>query len=248
MKPKKFQEENMAYINPKFVIIDFLRNRLTDPRSTRIYTATSDSFTATASQTIFTMTPSSGKTVSHITSVTIDGISTNAKKWRDYYIDFRAQTITFFTAMTGGEAVIINYKESSTDWIFWDKPVKKITELSFPRLNVQVVSGSGSRLGEFEAPVESVIQFQIDIWCKEKGANQIFTISSHAYTGNDLAEYLAYQVQQAFEDNIDDLHPVLYDYTPTQIPARDLPFNEQYQAHHKELDFIMKGIKVGRTN
>ena len=71
----------MTYINPKFILVDFLRNLLTDPRSTRIYTATSDSFTATAAQTTFSLPPSSVKTVSHITSITIDGDPTNAKKW-----------------------------------------------------------------------------------------------------------------------------------------------------------------------
>ena len=238
----------MVYINPKFVIVDFLRNLLTDPRSTRIYTQTSDTFSATASQTDFTLTPSSGKTVSHITSVTIDGSLTNAKKWRDYYIDFRNQKVIFFSGLSVGEVLIVNYKESSVNWIFWDKPNTEITELAFPRLDIQTVAGSGARLGEYAAPVESVIQFQVDIWCKEKGANQIFTISSRKYTGNDLAEYFAYQVMQALEDNEDDLHPVLYDYTPTQIPARDLPFNEQYQCHHKMAEFIMKGIKLGRTN
>ncbi len=238
----------MVYINPKFVIVDFLRNLLTDPRSTRVYTTTSDSFTATAAQTTFALSPASGQKLSHITSVTIDGSSTNAKKWRDYYIDFRAESITFFSAMTGGEAVIINYKESSENWIYWDKPDEDISELKFPRLDVLTVAGSGSRLGEFNAPVESVIQFQVDVWCKEKSDNQKFTINSQTYTGNNLAEYLAYQVMEALEDNINDLHPVMYDYNPTQIPPRDLPFSEQFQAHHKELDFTLKGIKLGRTN
>ncbi len=238
----------MTYINPKFILVDFLRNLIDDPRSTRVYTANSDTFSASAGQTTFTLTPSSGKTVSHITSVTIDGVTTNAKKWRDYYIDFRDQKIIFFTGLSVGEELIINYKESSVNWIFWGKANKKLTELSFPRLDVITVAGSGARLGEFNAPVESVIQFQVDVWCKEKGNNQIFTISSRNYTGIDLAEYLAYQVMQAMEDNEDDLHPVLYDYTPTQIPARDLPFNEQYQCHHKMAEFIMKGIKLGRTN
>ncbi len=236
------------YINPKWILVDALRNWLTDPRSTRVYTATSDIFAATAGQTSFSLTPSSGKTVSHITSVTIDGSSSNAKKWRDYYIDFRAEKIIFFSGLSVGEELIVNYKESSVNWIYWDKPVEKITELSFPRLDVQIVAGSGNRLGQYEAPVESTIQFQVDVWCKEKAVNQIFTISSRKYTGNDLAEYLAYQVMEALEDNENDLHPVLYDYIPTQVPPRDLPFNEQYQAHHKEVDFILKGIKLGRTS
>ena len=238
----------MVYINPKWIIVDFLRNLLTDPRSSRTYTANSDTFTATASQTDFSLTPSSGKTISHITGVTIDGSSTNAKKWRDYYIDFRDEKIIFFSGLSVGEELIVSYKESSVNWIYWDKADIEIDEDSFPRLSIQVVAGSGARLGEFNAPVESAIQFQVDVWVKEKATNQIFTISGRKYTGNDLAEYLSYQVMEALEDNEDDLHPALYDYTPTQTPPRDLPFNEQYQAHHKVVEFIMKGIKLGRTN
>ena len=236
----------MVYLNPKFIIVEFLRNLLTDPRSTRVYTATSDTFTATASQTSFTLTPSTGKTVSHITSVTIDAVA--SKKWRDYYIDFRDQKVVFFSGLSVGEELIVYYKESSVNWIFWDKASVELTELSFPRLAVQTAAGSGTRLGEYNAPVESVIQFQVDIWVKEKGANQIFTISSREYTGEALAEYLAYQIMEVVEDNENDLHPVLYDYTPTQMPPRDLPFNEQYQAHHMITEFVMKGISLGRTS
>lgn len=234
------------YLNPKWIICDFLRNHLTDPRTTRIYTLKSELFTGSVGRTVFTVSPNAGKTMSHVLSVTVNGDL--RKKWRDYYIDFRAQSIVFYDGMAGGEAVIINYKESSTDWIYWDKPDIELTDLSFPRMTVQVVAGSGSRLGEYEAPVESSVQFQVDVWCKEKAVDQIFNIDGRNYTGEDLAEYIAYAVMQACEDNENELHPVLYDYTPTQVPPRDLPFNEQYQAHHKIVEFIFKGISVGRTN
>lgn len=237
----------MAYINPKWIICDFLRNYLKDPRSTRKYILNSNTHIANVGDTIFAMSPSSGTKLSHVTSVTVNG--TTKKKWGDYHIDFRDEKIILFTSLSAGDIFIVNYGETSSgNWIFWDKPDVAIDELSFPRLSVSIVAGSGKRLGEFEAPVESVVQFQVDVWCKEKAKNQIFDIGGRKYTGEDLAEYLSYQVMQAFEDHENALHPVMYDYVPTQIPPRTLPFDEQYQAHHKEVDFILKGIKLGRTS
>ena len=53
-------------------VVEFLRAKLTDPRSR--HTADSDSFTATASQTVFTLTPTTGShLVRAITSVTVAG-------------------------------------------------------------------------------------------------------------------------------------------------------------------------------
>lgn len=236
----------MTYLNPKWVIVEFLRKNLTDPRTARQSSANSDSFTATASQTTFTLAPTTGTSLAYVSSVTVDGDTKT--KWVDYYIDFRAETIIFFSAMSGAEAVIVSYYEGSTNWIYWDKVDIKLSETSFPRIVVQLSGGTGSRLGQYDAPVQSVAQFQIDVWTKEKQANQIFTIGGRAYTGEDLAEYLAYQVMQTIEDNEDELFPVLYDYEPTGLPPRDLPFNEEYQAHHKEVDFVFKGINLGRIS
>jgi len=74
----------MVYLSPKTIIVDFLRKNVTDPR-TRI-SSTSDTFTATAAQTSFSLSPTAGKTLSHIISATIAGVA--SVKWKDYYIDF----------------------------------------------------------------------------------------------------------------------------------------------------------------
>ena len=164
-----------TYLNPKFIVVEFLRNRLTDPRSERAHELTSDSFTATAAQTTFSLTPSTDTSLSNVSSVTVDG--TPQTKWQDYYINFRDEEIIFVSALTGGEAVVVNYYESSSDWIYWDKPNKALVEIAFPRIAVKIVSGPGVRLGNYEAPVRSTISFQVDVWVKEKAEDQIFTIS-----------------------------------------------------------------------
>jgi len=234
----------MAYLNPDKIIVDFLRNNISDPRSSRVGTSTSDSFTASASQTTFQLTPSSEKSLSHVTSVTVDAGSKD--KWEDYYIDAKAEQIVFFSAMSGGEAVVVNYVENSTNWIFDDKPVESLGATAYPRISVQSF-GSGDRLGNFEAPVSTILTVQVDIWCKERSSTDVFTVSSRVYTGEDLCKYLGVQVSQAFEDSESDLHPVLYNYVPKQTPSRPMPFDLVRQAHHRIVEFSIEGLSLGRT-
>ena len=233
----------MVYLSPKTILVDFLRKNVTDPRG-RI-TSTSDSFTSTASQTSFSLSPTSGKALSHIISITVDG--TTKIKWQDYYFDFKKEKVVFFTGLTVGAAVIITYGEGETNWIFPDKPNKKLTALSFPRINIFVVGNPGARLGNYEAPVEAVPRIQVDIWTKEKQDNQIFKIDGNNYTGEDLAEYIAYKITEAFEDNESELFPALYGYDPVGMPP-DLPFDDELQCHHKIVEFICRGLDIGRIS
>ena len=233
----------MAYLSPKTILVDFLRKNVTDPR-TRI-TSNSDSFTATASQTSFSLSPTSGKTLSHIISVTVDAVAST--KWQDYYIDFKNEKIIFFTGLSAAQAVVVTYGEGTTNWIYPEKANKKLNALAFPRINILVIGTPGSRLGNYEAPVEAVPRIQVDIWAKEKQDNQIFTIDGDSYTGKDLAEYLSYKITEALEDNEEELFPALYGYDPVGMPP-DLPFDEELQCHHKIVEFLCRGLKLGRIN
>ena len=231
------------YITPKTIVVDFLRSKITDPRS-RISTK-SESFTALASQTSFSLTPSTGKHLSHIIKVEVN--STEKKKWRDYYIDFKNEEIVFYEGLNHDDVVNVEYGEGSTNWIYPDKPNLKLNAQSFPRISVSVISSVGDRLGNYEAPVASSVRFQVDIWTKEKQDNQIFTIDNHKYTGEDLAEYLAYQVTQAFEENENALYPAVFGYDPVNMPI-DLPFDTEMQCHHKKIEFILFGLNIGRVS
>ena len=233
----------MVYLSPKTVIVDFLRNNITDPRG-RI-TDYGNSFFATAGQTVFQLTPTAGASLSHVRYVTVDGVT--KVKWQDYYIDFKNEQIVFFSGITLNDPVTVAYSEGSTNWIYPDKSNEKLTATSWPRINILVVSAPGKRLGNYEAPIEAVPRIQVDIWTKEKQDNQIFTIDGEKYTGEDLAEYLAYQVTNAFEDSEDELFPALYGYDPVGMPP-DLPFNEELQCHHKTVEFICRGISIGRIS
>ena len=234
------------YINPKSIISDFLRVNLTDPRA-RAEATNTENFTASASQTSFTLTApdvgSKTSTVSCVTAVTVDAVE--QVKWRDYYPDIRDEKVIFFTALSGSEAVDVTYKYGTNNWIYDDKAKKKLDSDSFPRISVMQVAAPGSRLGNVDAPIMSNLTVQVDIWAKEKQNGQVFTIDSKKYSGDTLVDYLAHKIHEAFEDNEDDMYPALHDYIPAQSPPPDLPFNTEYQAFHKAIEFTINGITVG---
>lgn len=230
----------MVFISPKQIVVEFLKHRLTDPRS-RAETSQTEEFNGNGSTTDFSLTPSSGS-MSCITAVTVDGSAVN--KWDDYYIDFQNQEVIFYTAPGAGtNNVDITYKKGSTNWIYPDKAKTSLGATSFPRLNVLLVGGIGERLGQYNSNIESVLHFQVDIWTKE---NYIATISSVKYEGDKLAEYLGYQVIKAFEDHINDIHPQLYNFRLLSQP-RDMGFNIEYQCFHVIVEFELKAIDAGES-
>ena len=226
----------MVFISPKNVLVDFLRNRLTDPRN-RAENLTTENFDGGGTE--FSLSPPEG-TVSCISSVKVGSVEQT--KWKDYYIDFQNQKVIFYSSTSGGSNNIkINYKYGTTNWIYPDKAKKTLSKTSFPRINVLVVGGAGERLGQYNSDVESATHFQIDVWAKE---DQIFTINSVKYGGNKLTEYIAHQIMAAFRSYEDDLFPALYNYTPVGVP-RDLGFNQEMECFHTVVECELKGINVG---
>lgn len=234
----------MTYINPKWILTEFLRKNLTDPRTSRIPTQKELTFTATASQTTFQLTFSSGKGLSYINEVKVEGVTQT--KWVDYYINFRNNQIVFFYGITEDDEVYVDLYETTTDWIYWDTLDGNLSPENYPRITIQIAAGSGIRVGNYEAPVESYIDVQFDIYAKEKSSNQIFTIDGKKYTGEELAERIAYDIMDAFNDHEDELHPALYNYVPSQFPPRFIPFDEKLQAHHKIIECELSAIDIGR--
>jgi len=227
------------YADPEDIISDFLRVHLTDPRA-RAEASESDTIVATAGQTTFTPTPTTGS-VSCITAVTLDG--TALVKWKEYYWDYQNQYIILATAATIGQSVIITFKYGTTNWIFSDKPDSNISAINFPRISIfSPTGGPGKRLGNYKAEVEGKPIFQIDVWAKK---DQSYTIDSRKYSNNYLARYFGNRITRAFDKEIVDLHPALYDYDLISS-ARAGPYSNEYQAFHTIVEMAMKGIKLGR--
>lgn len=225
-------------IDPPDVIADFIRTHIVDPRA-RAEATESDTSTATAGQTVFNISASVG-TVSCVTGVTVAGVAKS--KWLDYHWDYQNERVTFYTGITLNDTVIITYKYGTQNWVYSDKTDLKLSANAFPRIAVFMVSGSGSRLGQYEAPVEASNMFQIDIWCRN---DQVWTIGGRKYSNDYHGRYIGGRITKAFEDNESDLHPVLYGYIPTSVP-RAAPPSEEYQSYHTVLEVNFKGIDSGR--
>ena len=225
----------MPTISPKDIITDFLRTNLVDPRS-RSEDSNTEEFNG--GSTDFSLTAPSGS-VSAVTSVTVDSVAQT--KWLDYRYDQQNQKVIFFSnTASGTNNVDITYKYGTSNWIYSDKPITSLSSTSFPRISIQVVDGSGERLGQFNSDVQSTVIYQIDFWTKE---DNIFTIDSIKYAGDPLAEYLGLKAIEAFRSSVDELHPPLYNYRPGYI--RDLPFEPELQAHHKVFELEMNSINIG---
>jgi len=238
-----FQEENMTSyaIDPEDIISDFLRVKLTDPND-RAEDSNSDTFAATAAQTDFTLTPTSGTSVSCVTAVTVEGAG--KVKWKDYVWDYQNQKLVFFTGITKDDVVIVTYKEGSTNWIFSDEPDERLAESGWPRISIFTVSGGAVRLGNYEAPVKSSPNLQIDVWAKN---GQVFTIGGKKYSNKYLSRYIALQITKAFEDNENDLYPAMFDYVPIGVP-RTGPYSNEYQAHHTIIEVNFSVLDMGRVD
>lgn len=220
------------------IITDFLRTHLTDPQA-RAEASRTENITATAGQTTITLSPTVG-TVSAITAVTVEGATKN--KWADYFWDYQNQKITFYTALTLDDAVVITYKQGTSNWIYADKPDDKLSEDSWPRIEIYTLSGGSKRLGNYQADIQSQPTVNISVWAKDR---QVFTINGNKYSNNYLSRYIAYRIMDAFEDNEGDMDPVLYDFEIVGTP-RAAPYSPEYQCYHTVMEVNYKGIKMGR--
>ena len=228
-----------VFISPKNVIVDFLRNRLTDPRS-RAETSQTELFDG--GSTDFSLTPTAG-TMSCIQEVKVG--TTVQTKYKHYYIDWQNQEIIFYSNTTSGtNNVSIKYKRGTSNWIYPDKAKETLSKTSFPRINVLVVGGTAERVGQYNSDMESAMHLQIDLWTKE---NQPQTIDGVKYSDDKLSEYLAHQIMAAFRSYENDLHPEFYNYTALGIP-RDLGFNKEMECFHTIMEVELKGINVSETN
>jgi hypothetical protein len=226
------------YIDPEDIISDFLRTYLIDPKA-RAEASHSNTFTATAGQTEFSLTASIGS-VSCITSVTINSVTKN--KWMEYYWDYQNEKIILFTPLTGSEEVIITFKQGSTNWIYSDRPDEEIGPSSFPRISIFTVGGGGKRLGQYSAPVETSTNLQIDIWARQ---DQPYTIGEKIYSNEYLTRYIGNQITKAFEEHEDSLFPVLYNYIPIS-GVRTAPFSDEFNAFHAIVEINIKALRIGR--
>jgi hypothetical protein len=224
---------------PDDILVEFLRAKLTDPRA-RIATET-DSFTATAGQTEFVLTPA---TAAHLVRA-ITGVTKNSValiKWQDYDIDLYNKKIILKTGATLSDAIVVTYKSSASgnEWIYPDFPIATMGTAKFPRISVTIVNMTAFRQGANVSSYLNQVHFQIDAWVKE---SYEYTLSGHDYNKQELANYLGYQAELALKNNINDLYTKLFD--EEGLAFGPFPFDETTQTFRHKQEFVMSAINAG---
>ena len=125
-------------------IVEDLRNANILSTSIRGVTTATQNFTATASQTVFTLTNSGVKNIRSIT----DNGGTSLKFIADYTYVGSTGVVTLKVGIAVGHTVAINYDYSSSgDKIYPDRPRNVITLTSYPRIWVEEISSTTEPLG-----------------------------------------------------------------------------------------------------
>lgn len=221
---------------PKNVIVEFLRATLTDPRS-RAETTETDSSTGTGSAQTISLSPASSSNKAYaISSVTVDAIAID--KWSDYDIDLQNQNVS--GTFTVDKAVVVTYKRGSTNWIYPDKANETLSSTSYPRINVLLVNSPGDRVGNYQSEIAQREHYQIDFWTKRK---YVYDDGVIKHSGSSLANYFSRQIVKSFEDNIDELYPILYDVEIVSV--RDATWEVANQCFHSIVELRLTGVSLG---
>ena len=129
--------------NIKKEIEQVLRNANVLTLAQRNATTATENFTATAGQTVFTLT----NTIRNIRSMTVNSVSKYL--FQDYEFDGVAKTVTLYSGATLGHAVVIQYDHGSggEDKIYPDYPRGQLTLSQFPRIALEETSVDTQPLG-----------------------------------------------------------------------------------------------------
>lgn len=233
----------MYYINPKYILVDFLRKNVEDCRSERKGILIEKTHNISVTSNLINYDDLGGYVFSYIDKIVKNDIE--LVKWKDYFILFREKKILFKENLEEEDVVKITYGGVVKNWIFWDKVISSVSENEYPRMSVSVISSSGNRLGRYDAPVVTNIQFEVSVWTKEKSNTQSFSIDGSIYYGDELAERLSYEVMKVLRLKESELMSTLFDFEPIQSIAREVMYDEDLQAFRKVVEFSMSCINVG---
>lgn len=131
----------LSFKNIADEILMVLRNSDILSISVRGVTTKTDSFTATAGQTIFTLTNTRVKNVRTITKNSVA-----IKYLRDYTINFETGVLTLLSGATLNDSVSITYDYGASDKIYSDMPRDDLTLQSFPRISIELTSSNTNPL------------------------------------------------------------------------------------------------------
>jgi len=135
---------NIDIGNIREEIVVLLRNSNIFTIGVRSATTATQNFTATAGQTVFTLT---NTPVRNVRSLTINAV--NKYLFTDYTVNYVTGAITLNTGATLSDAVAIQYDYGATagEKIYPDYPRGDLTLTSFPRVGMEITSARTEPFG-----------------------------------------------------------------------------------------------------
>jgi hypothetical protein len=168
-------------------LVNELRNANIFSTTMRNVTTTTQSFTATGGQTNFILT----NEPRNIRSLTVNSV--NKYLFKDYEVTWTSKTITFYSGLTGGVAVVVNYDYGTTgqggDKIYPDMPREDLHLNSFPRIGIEYTSQTTDPLGLGALNWINEIVVTIYTWVPADTENNI--------GGNKYLSYIVSKVREA---------------------------------------------------
>jgi hypothetical protein len=185
-------------------IMHTLRNADIFSTTIRGVTTVTDNITGIAGSTI---TPTHS-TLKNIRSLTITAV--NKYFIKDYMINFSTGVITLVSALSGGEAIVLNYDYGTGDKVYPDMPRSDLTLESFPRIGISLVSPSTEPLGLGGMVHITDYLISIYVWMP---VNKVSTIAGGLGGGDDLNDTMS-DVRNAIRANAKSFYSFPY-ITPT---------------------------------
>ena len=228
-------------VEPEEIINEFLRANVTelvrrnaanDANLANRQSNDTQSYTATASQTVFTITDNTP--ISCINQVTIN--ATKIYKYIDYDIDLDNNKITLKTGATLSDAVVIDY-DYGGNWIFPDKPLDSLSYTSYPRVSVILLTESQRQRAMSDDFYYKNMTLQIDVIGFK---DQLCTYDSSSIEGTDVVNAIGRDIVTQIKTKWrDEMKTALFNFNI--ISNNPSPFNEGTSQFRRILEISCDG-------
>lgn len=152
-------------------ILNFLRDKLnsTDPLNRVVVQTTT--VTATAGQTLFTLSPT---LLSFVRSVTVDATSQSlGTNYNILWRDANKGKVQFTSALSGGEIVVITWgKALNGNFVYGDYPRTDLGESTYPRIGFNVLTRA--RVAGLGGGVNYPMAYNLNLSVKIVHTNPVF--------------------------------------------------------------------------
>lgn len=221
--------------------MEFLRANVAEVTRTGLsnrHTNTSETFSGDDAETSFTMTNTK---LLCVNSVSIGG--TPQEKYLNYDIDLTNSKIVFASPPAAGSnniSVDYDFNTGGASWIYADGPRDSLSETSYPRIGVEIITNPAVQMGQNETDRWHTVSFQMDVRAFK---GQMCTISGEQREGVTVARYIANQVVNKIFTQESNIKTKLTN--PNLLENRPLGIEEPVNVFRRTVTVSLEGKNLG---